>query len=174
MPDVADHARKQVRDAAVADLTGLATTGANVFTSRVAKLTTAQMPGLKVMLWDEAGELGGQALGTMLRRGRLVVECWVQGGDDIEDDLDAIAAEVESRIYGDTPALDALLFNIAAVTTAIDFPEPDDGVAKWLGRLRMLFPIEYRTRIADPTVVVDQVPSLDFRFAANSQYLPLI
>lgn len=151
---MADHARKQVRDAAVSDLTGLTMTGANVFTSRIAKLTTAQMPGLKVMLWDEVGDLGGQALGTMLRRGRLVVEGWLQGGDDIEDDLDQMAAEIEARIYGATPALNALLMNIDAPTSAIDFPEPEEGVAKRFGRLRMLFPVEYRTRLADPTTIV--------------------
>lgn len=148
------HARQQVRQAAVIDLTGLATSGANVFTGRVAKLSEAEMPGLKIMLWDEAGDLGGQALGTVLRRGRLVVEGWMQGGDDIEDKLDDWAAEIEVALYGNTPALDAVLQNIDAPTTAIDLPEPEEGVGKKFGRIRMLIPVEYRTALADPTTIV--------------------
>lgn len=148
------HVRQLVREAAVSDLTGLATSGANVFTGRVAKLTTAEMPGLKITLWDEAGDLTGQAIGKMLRRGRLVVEGWMQGGDDIEDALDDWAAEIEATIYGATPALDAVLMNIDGPTTSIDLPEPEEGVGKRFGRLRMLFPVEYRTAIADPTTIV--------------------
>jgi len=148
------HARQQVREAAVADLTGLTITGSNVFTGRVAKLAATNLPSLKILLREEDGDLGGQAFGTVLRRGRLIVEGRVQAGDDIEDHLDDLAAEVEGAIYSNTPALDALLQNIGAPITVVDIEEPEEGLAKRIGVIRMLFPVEYRTALADPTTIV--------------------
>lgn len=147
-----DHARKQVRDAAVADLTGLTTTGARVFTSRVAPLTAAEMPGLKIMLREESSDF--DAMGKLARTGRLIVEGWLQGGDDIEDDLDQVAAEVEAAIYGSTPMLGGLLQNIGAPITSIDLPEPEKNAARRTGVIRMMFPVVYRTATTDPTTIV--------------------
>lgn len=147
-----DHARQQVREAAVADLTGLVTTGANVFTGRVAPLAAAEMPGLRIALREETTEW--DAMGTMARTGRLIVEGWAQGGDGLEDTLDLIAAEVETALYGTTPDLQALLQNIGTPTTAIDLPEPEQGVARRTGVVRMMFPVVYRTAEGDPTDIV--------------------
>jgi hypothetical protein len=149
---MADHARKQVREAAVTDLTGLPTTGAHVFTSRVSPLTATEMPGLKIMLREESGDF--DAMGTLARTGRLIIEGWLQGGDDIEDDLDQVASEVEAKIYGTTPNLEPLLMNIGSPITSIDVPETDEGVARRTGVVRMLFPLVYRTRTTDPTTIV--------------------
>lgn len=149
---MADHIRQQVREAAVADLTGLATTGARVFTARVAPLAESEMPGLKVMLRDEAAEF--DAIGTFARNGRLVIEGWAQGGDGLEDKLDLIASEVEAAIYAADGALDALVMNFGAPITSIDLPESEQGAARRTGVVRMLFPVTYRTTITDPTASV--------------------
>lgn len=150
-----DHIRKQVRDAAVADLTGLATTGANVFTARVASLTSAEMPGLVVMLRAETSQHDTMSPGpTIARDGRLVVEGRAQGGDGLEDTLDQIAVEVETQIYTTAEALDLLLMNIGTPTTEIELLEPSEGVAQRTGVIRMLFPVTYRTPLADPTTRV--------------------
>lgn len=148
---MADHARQQVREAAVTDLTGLVTTGSNVFTARVAPLGEAQMPGLKVMLRDETADW--DATGTLARTGRLVIEGWAQGGDGLEDTLDTIAAEVEAAIYGGTELL-ALLMNLGAPTTSIDLPETAEGMARRTGVVRMMFPLIYRTAEGDATDIV--------------------
>ncbi|CAN7585669.1 hypothetical protein LJR016_004316 [Devosia sp. LjRoot16] len=149
-----DHARKQVRDAAVSDLTGLPTTGSKVFTSRVAPLAAGDMPGLKIAIREESAEW--DTFGKMARTGRLIVEGWLQGGDDIEDELDRVAAEVEAKIYADsgTPALSALLQNIGTPISSIDLPEPPEGTARRTGVIRMLFPVVYRTATDDPTSIV--------------------
>ena len=106
------HARQLVREAAVADLTGLATTGANVFTSRVQPLQETEMPGMFVMLRDERGDLEGQALGMVARNGNLVIEAWAQGGDGLEDLLDTIGAEVEAAIYGAEGIAEVAVFGV--------------------------------------------------------------
>lgn len=141
-----NHIRRQVREAAVADLTGLPTTGANVFTSRVAPLTADEMPGIIVAIHGESSNW--DAIGTLARTGQLVVEGWLLGG---ENELDQVAAEVEAKLYGATPALNALLMNIGAPTTALELPEPGEGGARKLARIQMLFPVTYRTPQGDPT-----------------------
>lgn len=146
------HARQLVREAAVADLTGLATTGANVFTSRVSPLLETEMPGLYVMLRDERADFDGQALGMVARTGNLVIEAWAQGGDGLEDKLDTIAAEVETAIYGATPELAGLLMNIGAPTTQVDLPAGDEN-SRRTGIIRILFPVVYRTALTDPTTI---------------------
>lgn len=150
-----DHIRTQVRAAAVSDLTGLATTGANVFTDRVAPLTSAEMPGLLVMLRAETSQFDTMSPGpTMARDGRLVVEGRAQGGDGLEALLDQIAVEVETQIYTRGEALDLLLMDIGTPTTEISIPETAEGVAVRTGVIRMLFPVTYRTAVADPTTRV--------------------
>lgn len=146
------HARRQVRVAAVADLTGLPTTGPRVFTSRVAPLTKEEMPGLKIAIREETGDW--DAFGTLARTGRLIVEGWLQGNDDIEDRLDLLALEVERKIYAPGGELEALLQNIGPPTTSIDLPEPEEGNARRTGVVRMLFPVVYRTGTDDPTNIV--------------------
>lgn len=148
-----DHVRKQIRDAAVTDLTGLATTGANVFTSRVKPLGESEMPGWYVMLRDEAGD-DGSAAGTFQRDGRLVLEGWALGGDGLEDKLDTMAAEAEAALYAGAGAMIALLINFGAPITQVELPQPEEGVAQRIGKIRILIPVTYRTAIGDPTTIV--------------------
>lgn len=145
---MANHIRKQVRDAVVAALTGLDTTGANVFTARVAPLEAGELPGWLVRLRDEAGDW--DAVGTIARAGQLVIEGRAQGGDGLEDTLDRMALEAETAIYGDSGALAALLMNIGPPTTAIDLPEDEEGHGRRLGVIRILIPVTYRSAEADP------------------------
>ena len=52
-----DHIRKQIRDAVKTALTGLTTTGANVFSGRVSPLKESEVPGLLIFLnGDDATE----------------------------------------------------------------------------------------------------------------------
>jgi len=146
------HARQQVREAAVADLTGLPTTGAKVFTGRVSPLLESEMPGMYVMLRDERADLEGQALGMLARTGNLIIEAWAQGGDGLEDTLDRIGMEVETAIYGATPQLSGLLMNIGAPMTQIDLPASDDN-SRRTGIIRILIPVVYRTALSDPTII---------------------
>lgn len=147
-----DHVRKQVRAAAVSDLTGLSTTGANVFNARVKPIREQDMPCLNVFLLDESSDWDAQ--GTMVRTGDLVVEGRTQGGDDLFDLLDAIAAEVETAIYAETPELEGLLHNIGTPRTQIELQDTQQGADRRTGIIRILFPVQYRTGQKDPTAIV--------------------
>lgn len=149
---MADHARKQIRAAAVSDLTGLATTGANVFNARVKPIREEDMPCLNVFLLDETSDWDAQ--GTLVRTGDLVVEGRTQGGDTLFDALDQIAAEVEAGIYAETPALSGLLHNIGTPRTQIELQDTQQGADRRTGIIRILFPVQYRTSQTDPTTIV--------------------
>lgn len=144
-----DHIRKQIRDAAVTDLTGLATTGAHVFTGRFGPLAASELPGWVVRLHEEQGEFG--AIGKIERNGNLLLEGVAQGSD-VEDVLDAMAAEAEAALYAANGTMRALLMNIGAPITAIELPEPAEGAVSATGRIRMLIPLTYRTAEGVPTV----------------------
>lgn len=147
-----EHVRKAIRAAAKTDLTGLTTTGANVFTSRTSPLASTEMPGLYVMLRDEQADWdAGQ--GMIARTGNLVIEAWSEGGDGLEDKLDRIAAEVEAKIYSRSGTLYAQLMNIGPPATQIELPAGDDA-SRRIGIIRILFPVTYRTQELDPTQLV--------------------
>lgn len=101
---MANHIRKQIRAAAVLALTGLSTTGANVFDSRKLALSNLdQLPCLIVRTEDEeiiAEEttLGGSA--KVRRELELSIEAMVRAtsGDEGQDTVDDIIAEVEVAI----------------------------------------------------------------------------
>lgn len=144
-----DHIRKQIRDAAVTDLTGLATTGAHVFTGRFGPLAASELPGWLVRLHEEQGDFG--AIGKIERNGNLLLEGVAQGSD-VEDVLDTMAAEAEAALYAANGTMRALLMNIGAPITAIELPEPGEGAVSATGRIRMLIPLTYRTAEGVPTV----------------------
>jgi hypothetical protein len=142
------HVRQQIRDAAIADLTGLTTTGVQVFSARIAPLTAGELPGLNVLVRDESADW--DAMGKIARTGRLIVEGWAQGGDGLLDKLDTIAAEVETAIYDETKSMNLLLQNIGPPTTQIELPEPEEGAARRTGVVRIMFPLTYRTDLGAP------------------------
>lgn len=147
-----DHARKQVRAAAVSDLTGLPITGGKVFNARVKPIREEDMPCLNVFLLDETSDWDAQ--GTLVRTGDLVIEGRMQGGDTLFDTLDQIAAEVETAIYAETPALEGLLYNIGTPRTQIELQDTQQGAERRTGIIRILFPVQYRTGQKDPTTIV--------------------
>ena len=75
------HVRQQVRDAAVARLTGLPLTGARVFASRIRPIEQSQLPCLLVQTNDEE-VLPATVHGAYARQLQLVVECVAQASGD--------------------------------------------------------------------------------------------
>ncbi|CAE6723634.1 hypothetical protein [Candidatus Nitrotoga fabula] len=89
----APHIHKQIRDALVAALAGLATTGSNVFANRVYPLTEAEVPALRISMDEE--EADEQVDGILQREVYCIVEACAKLGVALDDALDQISLEVE-------------------------------------------------------------------------------
>lgn len=146
---MADHVRKQIRDALITTLTGLTTTETRVFPNRVHSMNSNALPGLIVYTVEE--EVEEVAIGGILNRILdVAVEAYVATSENIDDDLDLIAAEVETAIGADL-TINGLANHVTLSTT--EYFMDDEGKKK-TGVARLVFQVQYRTTQADPTAVV--------------------
>jgi len=111
------HKRTAIRNAVVAALTGLTTTGANVSVDPVYDLDAANLPMLVITTGDESVDIGAQiGVRTYQRALTLSIEAIAKARVGLADTLDQIALEVEAAINTDptlaATALDAVLTSV--------------------------------------------------------------
>lgn len=98
---MANHVRQQLREAIATAVTGLTTTGANVFPSQVYPVQQNQCPALKIYTVSEsAQDISIHAPALQERSITVAIEiCAVEatGADNI---IDTAAKEVEVALYG--------------------------------------------------------------------------
>lgn len=96
------HLRQQIRENIETVLTGLTTTGSNVFSGRVYPMASSNLPGLVIYTRDEScnyTSIGPQR--TIERELTLTVEAYVAATSNIDDSIDTITAEIEVALYAD-------------------------------------------------------------------------
>tara|TARA_R100000664_G_scaffold30232_1_gene42629 strand:+ start:347 stop:793 length:447 start_codon:yes stop_codon:yes gene_type:complete len=99
---MANHIRQQIRERVGTTLTGLTTTGSNVFQSRVYNLENAKLPAIIIYTKSEDSELLEMGSTRTLQRNlSLVVEAYVKANTNFDDSIDTIAKEVESAMGAD-------------------------------------------------------------------------
>ena len=99
---MANHIRQQIRERVGTTLTGLSTTGSNVFQSRVFNLEESNLPAIIIYTKSEAGELLEMGSTRTLQRNlALVVEAYVKANTNYDDTIDTIAKEVEAAMGAD-------------------------------------------------------------------------
>ena len=136
------HVRQQIRDDIVTTLTGLTTTGSNVFRSRIFPLEETNLPALCIYTKSETSEYDTIGLPRSVNRILdVAVEAYVKGVSNYDNTLDTIAVEMEEAI-----AADITLGGLAkdAQITAFEADFAGDGeqpVA--VGRFTVT--VEYRT-----------------------------
>ena len=99
---MANHLRRQIRERVATTLTGLSTTGSNVFQSRIYPMESAGLPGLCVYTQEES--VGIQSMGGTRNVSRdltLIIEGYASASSKIDDTMDAIGKEVEVAMAGD-------------------------------------------------------------------------
>ena len=99
---MANHLRRQIRERAATTLTGLTTTGSNVFQSRVYPMESAGLPGLCIYTTEETVEM--QSMGATRHVSRdltLIVEGYATASANVDDTLDQIGKEIEVAMSGD-------------------------------------------------------------------------
>lgn len=142
------HHRKAIRDRLKMTLTGLASTGANVFQSRKTPVEPAMLPALCIYTLDEGSEVHSMGSSrSLLRNLSLIVQGIAVNNDNLDDSLDQLCLEVETAIGAD-PAFGARGYDCTLTSTAISLI--DSGEAK-TGSAIMTFALRYRTLAADPS-----------------------
>ena len=112
------HARKQIRDAIVTAVTGLATTGTRVYKTRLYPLEQGKLPGICV--YTKSEEILPATVTkprTVERVLEVMLEAYTLAGDD---GLDQICVEVEEAIYANA-ALRALVKDVYMAGFEADF-----------------------------------------------------
>ena len=136
------HVRQQIREQIGTILTGLASTGSNVYESRVYPLNEANLPALLIYTKAETSSIS--TIGTSLgvdREITVIVEAYVKANSNFDDTVDTVCAEVEvamgsNRTLNDTARLNYL------ESTDIEFSGDGENP---VGVATMSFIVQYRT-----------------------------
>jgi len=141
---MANHLRRQIRERIAADVTGLSTTGSNVFEGRVFPIEESKLPCL--LVYDSEEEIEMQTLAPAGSRSvqatlNVVIEGYCQGGDGatVLDTLAGIQKEVQVALAGDV-SINSLAGDSAPVSADISLS--GEG-AKPSGSNRLTYQIRY-------------------------------
>lgn len=148
---MANHIRQQIREKFGTTLTGLTTTGSNVYESRVYPLENASLPALIIYTKSETSEpivIGTQRL--MSRELSVVVEGYAKATSNFDDTIDTISKEVEEAIAADR-TLDGLAKDCYLESTEIEFNGEGE---KPLGYVSLTFLTNYYVQETNPDVAV--------------------
>jgi len=145
------HVRKTIREYFGTQLTGLTTTGANAFESRVYPMQSAKLPAILIYTTSESSE--EQAFSSKRVQNRTLsveVEGFVRAISNFDDTLDLIAEEVEEAILDD-PTLGGLAINTELESTTANYS--GDGEQP-VGTIRLTFEVQYRTETGQPGTAI--------------------
>ena len=135
------HLRQSIRERIATDVTGLSTTGSNVFQSRVYPVEDSSLPCLLVYTTSEESEVTEIASPRpMTRLLNVIVQGVVGTATNPDDTLDTISKEVEVAIAGDV-TINNLANNSFLSSTEIEYSA--EG-AKPIGIVRLNYIVEYR------------------------------
>lgn len=147
---MANHVRRQIREAVASALTGLSQTGANVFESRVYPIQSTELPALRVYTNAEAVAIGSIGASRLLERGlEVVVEAVVKAVTGFDDTIDTIIKDVEVALASAQTAGGAKYIQLARIEIELD-GEGDQPVAV----ARMSFEVPYITALGAPDVAL--------------------
>ena len=140
------HLRQSIRERIATDVTGLSTTGSNVFQSRVYPVEDASLPCLLVYTTSEESEVTEMASPRPMTRFLNVTVQGVVGATTPDDTLDDISKEVEVALAGDV-SINNLANNSFLSSTTIEFNA--EG-AKPIGTVMLNYIVEYRNLDNNP------------------------
>jgi hypothetical protein len=141
------HKRTSIRNNVTSTLTGLTTTGSNVFESRIYPNELAKLPLLNIYSNTETSEL--LTIGKIERNLEIMVEGFAKATSNIDEALDTIAKEVEVALGNDLTrgghAKETYLTNTEY--------ELENIGNQQLGVIKMTFNVQYITTKDNPEVL---------------------
>lgn len=148
------HVRTAIRTAIASRLTGLTTTGARVYPSRIQPLADANLPCLRVYLDEEDISLETVHDDPLLQRAAVLrVECCAKAVASLDSTLDTMLAEVETAIAtAPDPTFGGLLkTRPQPASIAVDL---DEGLEKPVGIAALTYRIAYFTAASTPATAL--------------------
>jgi hypothetical protein len=144
------HARKQIRDAALALLQAGVT--ATVSGSRVHNFQLSDLPAIAVYTVDEQSEAEPVERRTLIRQLELVVDALVATTGDVEDDADALIVQIEEALEGsDNGRFGGLANDSELRSTRIGLAGDADNRH---ATVHLVYGVEYWTLAGDPENIV--------------------
>ena len=140
------HLRQSIRERVATDVTGLTTTGSNVFQTRFYPVESTSLPCLLVYTTSEESEVTEMASPRPMTRTLNVVVQGVVSAAQPDDTLDLISKEVEIALAGDV-SINSLASNSFLSSTEIEINA--DG-AKPVGTVMLNYVVEYRNLDNNP------------------------
>jgi hypothetical protein len=140
------HVRQQIREQVATTVTGLTTTGSNVFQSRVYPLQDANLPALLVYSINE--DSNADVMGSTLVAQRdlnIVIEGYVKATTDFDDTVDTICAQVEAAMGADRTLNNLAKFS-QLVSTEINYNGEGESP---VGVVTLTYAVQYRTAVND-------------------------
>lgn len=140
------HVRTQIRNQIATLVTGLPTTGSNVYKMRKYALDDSKLPAICVYTTDESSSLITVGTRTLRRVINVMVEVLAKGSSvTISDTIDNICISVEEAIAADF-SLNGLAKSTILTSTETDVnTEGENGI----GSARLVYAVEYVTSIDD-------------------------
>lgn len=146
---MANHLRRQIREALATVVTGLSTTGARVYQSRVVQLEANELPGLKVFTGSEAVEVIDIGSNPLQERNLTVtVTAIAKAVSDLDDTLDQIIKEVEIAVASNN-TLSGLVKDVVFTGSDVDMNADAEMPT---GQAVLTFNANYYTRAQAPDV----------------------
>ena len=148
---MANHVRQQIREYFGTTLTGLTTTGSNVYESRVYTLQEDTLPSLVIYTKSESSE--PIVIGTdrvMSRELSVVVEAYCKATSNFDDTIDTISKEVEKAIMADR-TLGGLAKDTYVESTEIEYTGEGEQP---VGYVTLTFLTNYYVQETNPDVAV--------------------
>ena len=140
------HVRQQIRERIVSVLTTNVTlVSSRVYGSRVYSFSEADLPAITVYAGSETSGLQTLGLKTSQRIVSIQVDAYVRATSDFDDDVDAIAVQIEEAIANDF-TVNGLAKTAVLSSTEMNF----SGEAEQpIGSARLTFDVRYDTAIND-------------------------
>ena len=146
---MADHVRQQIRERIGTTLTGLTTTGSNVFQSRVYPLEDSNLPALLIYTKvEESMPIDIGAARTMERNLTVNIEGYVKANSNFDDTIDTICKEVETAMASDV-TVNGLAKDSFLEATEIEYNAEGE---KPVGYVTMSFKVDYYVLETSPDV----------------------
>lgn len=140
------HVRQQIRDRVATLVTGLPTTGANVYKMRRYALDDAKLPAICVYTTDESSSLITIGSRTLRRVINVVIDIIIKGSSTaVSDSIDTICVSAEEAMAAD------FTLNGLAKSSVLTSSEIDVNVEgeKSIASARLVYAVEYVTLITD-------------------------